>query len=95
MMSSLLLLLIAGDFQISTEIQDQFYPVVTFAYDKYYVFWYDMRFYSPDRSIFAARVATNGTLLDPAGKLILRDRTVRVDVAHDGVNFLAVIQDSC
>jgi len=36
-----------------------------------------------------------GVVLDPFGRLILRDRAMNVDFAFDGVNFLAVVQDSC
>lgn len=59
------------------------------------MFWEDYRFYRSDKSIFAARVTPDGAVIDPDGRLILRDQTVKVDVAFDGANFLAVIQDSC
>jgi hypothetical protein len=95
MITLALLFVVTGDFAISNTAQDQLYPVVLYAHDQYYVFWYDMRFYSPDRSIYAARVSENGNVIDPFGKPIFVDRTVRVAAAFDGVNFLAVIQDSC
>ncbi len=89
-----LIILIGSDFPVSAAYEDQYKPYSLFANDKYYVFWQDMRYYSPDRSIFAARVATDGTVLDPEGKLILRDRTAEAVAAYDGVNFLVVIEDS-
>jgi hypothetical protein len=95
MITYLVLCLIGSDFMISESIQDQSYPVVEFAHNQYYVFWYDMRHYSPDRSIYAARVTENGMVIDPQGRPVLIDRNMRVAAACDGVNFLAVIQDSC
>jgi len=43
----------------------------------------------------AARLSENGQLIDPDGILMIRDRTVDVDAACDGANFLVVVQDSC
>ena len=43
----------------------------------------------------AARVTDYGQVLDPEGALMIRDRTVWVDAAYDGTNFLVVVQDSC
>jgi len=90
-----LLILIDGDFPINTAYEDQYKSYALFAHDYYYVFWQDMRYYSPDRSIFAARVTTDGTVLDPEGRLIMRDRTAEAVVAYDGFNFLVVVEDSC
>ncbi|MCK4250141.1 hypothetical protein KAX97_01745 [candidate division WOR-3 bacterium] len=89
------MVLIGRDFPISTAYEAQYYPVVIFANDQYYVFWEDYRLYYSDKSIYAARVTTDGTVIDPDGKLILSDRTVIADIAFDGVNFLVAIQDSC
>jgi hypothetical protein len=88
-------LLFTADIPICTASQDQAHPVVQYAHDRYYVFWYDMRHYSPERSIYGARIAENGTVIDPEGIPLFVDRTMNVDVACDGTNFLAVIQDSC
>jgi hypothetical protein len=68
---------------------------VEFANDQFYVFWEDLRYYPSDRSTMAARLTEDGQLLDPDGILIIRDRTVDVDAAYDGTNFLVVVQDSC
>ncbi|UCF70973.1 MAG: hypothetical protein JSW49_01480 [candidate division WOR-3 bacterium] len=66
-----------------------------YATDKFYVFWQDLRFYPSDRSTFVARVSEEGQVLDPDGIVLMRDRTVSVDAAYDGINFLVVVQDSC
>ncbi|MBN2620476.1 hypothetical protein JXB22_05225 [candidate division WOR-3 bacterium] len=95
MITLTLVLLVTADFVVSDYVQDQSHPVVLHAHDQYYVYWYDMRFYSPERSIYAARISESGNVLDPLGKPILIDRTVQVAAAFDGVNLLAVIQDSC
>lgn len=95
MITLLLCFLLTGDFAINNSVLDQSHPVVLHAYDQYYVFWYDMRFYSPERSIYAARVTESGNVVEPLGTPILVDRTMLVAAAFDGTNFLAVIQDSC
>lgn len=82
-------------FHVSEAVNDQLHPSVTRVNDTYYIFWVDLRHYPPDRSIYAARVASDGTVLDPDGHEVLCDRCVWTDVDFDGVNFLAVIQDSC
>ena len=94
-MITFVLALVAADIPINTAVLDQAHPVVRSAHGQYYVFWYDMRHYSPERSIYGARVAANGTVLDPGGVPLLVDRTMNVDAVCDGTNFLAVIQDSC
>jgi len=95
MIEVLFLFFIGSDVPINTCNQDQSHPVVQYAHEQYYVFWYDMRHYSPERSIYGARIGVNGTVIDTLGMPVLIDRTMNVDVACDGMNFLAVIQDSC
>ncbi|MGB3342029.1 MAG: hypothetical protein WBB37_11170 [bacterium] len=95
MILGLLLILIPADFPVSTAYLSQHYPIVRFVNDQYYVFWTDMRFYSPDRSIFSARVANDGTVIDPDGRLLIRDRVIKSSVAYGDGNFLVVVQDSC
>ncbi|HEX7319821.1 MAG TPA: hypothetical protein VF399_05645 [bacterium] len=91
-----LLLFVSGlDFPVAVDTNDQNLPAVVYACGQYYIFWNDLRYYSPDRSVFAARVTTDGQVLDPQGIEILRDRTEFVDAAFDGINFLVVLQDSC
>jgi hypothetical protein len=47
-------MLIGRDFPISTAYEAQYYPVVIFANDQYYVFWEDYRLYYSDKAIYAA-----------------------------------------
>lgn len=89
------LLFLGSSFPVSEAFNDQLYPSVISHNDTFYVFWLDLRYYPPDRSVFAARIANDGTVIDPEGREILRDRGEWVDAAFDGVNFLVAIQDSC
>jgi hypothetical protein len=95
MILNLLLVLFQMDFPVSTAYLSQHYPVVHYLNDQYYVFWTDLRYYSPDRSIFSGRVANDGTVIDPDGRVLMRDRYVKSSVAYGGGNFLVVAQDSC
>ena len=88
-------MILGSDFPISIAPESQHYPIVQFAGDHYYVFWQDLRFYPSDRATMAARISEDGLLLDPEGVVIMRDRTMNVDAAYDGTNFLVVVQDSC
>jgi hypothetical protein len=95
MIAFYLILTAFNNFPVSDAFQDQNYPVVLFVQNQYYVFWHDMRYYSPDRSVFGCRVTAAGVVLDPQGREILRDRAEWLDAAFDGANFLVAIQDSC
>lgn len=88
-------ILLGSAFPVSEAVNDQLYPTVTCVNDTCFVFWVDLRHYSPDRSVYAARVVSDGTVLDPGGCVVMRDRCEWVDADFDGVNFLAVFQDSC
>ena len=90
-----LLFILGSDFPISNAPESQHYPAVQFANNQFYVFWQDLRFYPSDRTTMAARISDNGVVLDPLGMVMMRDRTVDVDAAFDGTNFLVVVQDSC
>jgi len=90
-----ILFLLGSDFPISVEFESQHRPIVEFANNQFYVFWQDLRFYPSDRSTFAARITEEGLVLDTNGVILLRDRTISVDAAYDGLNFLIVVQDSC
>lgn len=90
-----ILFILGNDFPISVASESQHYPVVEFADSQFYVFWEDLRFYPSDRTTMAARVSTDGVVLDTQGIVMMRDRTVDVDAACDGTNFLVVVQDSC
>ncbi len=53
-------------FAVCTVIADQYRPAVAFDGIDYLVVWHDFRA-SPDADIFGARVAADGSLLDPSG----------------------------
>lgn len=88
--------LFRADFSICNATLDQYYPTAVFANSQYYVFWVDYRYYSPDYSLFGARVSATGTVLDPNGKVLFRRQTAYApSVAFDGTNFLIAARDSC
>ena len=94
----LALVLPNAEFPICTAADNQFSPCAIYENDQYYVFWADYRYDGIDssQSIFGARVSTNGTVIDPDGKLLYRHRTGDAPVvAYDGTNFLVVFRDSC
>ncbi len=90
-------LIIQGDFPICQAPDVQAAPEVIFADSLFYVFWTDFRYSSVDTySVYGARVTQTGTVLDPNGKRIFANKAeTRPAVAHDGDNFLLVLQDSC
>lgn len=93
-----LLILINSDFPVSTAYDHQYYPVVCYAEDQYYVFWEDRRYVSSDAlySVFCTRVTTDGTVLDPDGKLLFTNAVhYDIDAAFDGTSFLVAFEDSC
>ncbi|MEO0216645.1 MAG: FlgD immunoglobulin-like domain containing protein, partial [candidate division WOR-3 bacterium] len=80
---------------ISTAVYHQSSPSVAFDGTNYLVVWEDMRSGFP--SIYGARVATNGTVLDPTGIFIATDTLPVCDldypsVAFDGTNYLVIWQ---
>ncbi|WP_437929328.1 hypothetical protein WMF37_08660 [Sorangium sp. So ce291] len=55
----------------------------------FFVLWSDARSPATDgRGIYGARVTADGTVLDPAGIQITRERADVMHVVHDGENFL-------
>lgn len=93
-----IILLFSSDFPICEAADNQFYPVVTFALDHFYVFWEDRRLVQTDTlyCVYGARVTTDGTVLDPDGKLIFANQVhYDIDAAFDGENFLIAFEDSC
>ncbi|UCD05523.1 MAG: hypothetical protein JSV98_10510 [candidate division WOR-3 bacterium] len=92
------LIMPAADFPICTAADDQYYPCGVYENGQFYVFWADYRYDDVDssQSVFGARVSEDGTVLDPDGKLLFRNRTgYEPAVAYDGTNFLVVFRDSC
>jgi hypothetical protein len=97
-MMHLLLILLSADFPITTEVESQRYPAVSYQEGQYYVFWADRRFLGVDSTscLYAARVSTDGAVLDTAGKLLFRDDVgYELDAAFDGANFLVVFRNHC
>lgn len=90
-------LLSAGDFPICAVESTQCYPEVIFAEDQFYVFWSDHRYAGEEKyCIYGSRVSTNGSVLDPDGKLLFKNYAAQPPAAaYDGANFLVVFRDSC
>jgi hypothetical protein len=92
------LFILGADFPICTAPDVQQYPCAVFANDQYYAFWIDDRYFFAEstHAVFGARINTNGTVLDPDGKLIFeRQVGFATSAAYDGTNFLIVVRDSC
>ncbi len=96
-MLSLILLFVGADFPICTYDNSQDFASVFYANDQYYVFWRDHRYFQPYHSIYGARVTTDGTVLDPDGKLLYKKWTIDegASIAFDGTNLLAVFRYYC
>ena len=92
------LYLVSADFPICTANRNQYYPRPAFENGQYYVFWADYRNYPIDTTycIYGARIALDGTVLDPDGKVLFkRSAAYRPATAFDGSNFLVVFRDGC
>ena len=86
---------VSADFAVWTATQTQCHPCAIFQNGQYYVFWADFRYYSPDYSLYGARILTDGTVLDTDGKLLFRRQAAYdPEVAYDGTNFLVAFRDS-
>lgn len=95
MVLAIVFTLISSDFPISTAPNYTGYPSVCYVNDLFYVFWIDQR-QLPLRSLYGARVATDGTVLDSAGRELYTDSAgYNCDVAFDGTNLLAVTRNHC
>lgn len=95
----MLSLLVPGaDFPICTAADVQEYPCAVYANSQYYVFWVDNRHHLVDsvHCVYGARVSTNGTVIDPDGKLLFSNEAgYATCAAYDGTNLLVVFRDSC
>jgi len=92
------LCLVSVDFPICTATNSQYYPKVMCENNQYYVFWQDRRHYAIDTtySIYAARVALDGTVIDADGKMLYNEQAAYVPgISYDGTNFLVVYRDGC
>jgi hypothetical protein len=90
--------IINADFPICTADDVQQYPCAVFANNQYYAFWIDDRYHVADstHAVFGARVGTDGTVVDPDGKLLFqREAGYTTSAAYDGTNLLVVFRDSC
>lgn len=90
--------LFGSDFPICTAPDVQDYPCAVFAHDQYYAFWVDDRQFATEgkHAIYGARVAQNGTVIDPDGKLLFKNQVgYATAAAFDGTNCLVVFRDSC
>ncbi len=78
---------------VSTAVDSQGGTRVAFGNDQFLVVWTDMR--NGIYDIYGARVALDGTVLDPVGIPICTEAAYQqhVDVAFDGTNFLVVWED--
>ena len=97
-LSLLVLVLIGAEFPICTDTTYQYYPSAFYANGQYCAFWADSRFYNIDNTycLYAARVTTTGTVLDPNGKLCFRDSCIsKPAIAYDGSNFLIAFRNGC
>jgi hypothetical protein len=72
---------------------DQLHPTVAFDGDRYLVVWQDYR--AGNYDIYCARVATDGTLLDPTAIVVTNAAGAQEwpAIAFDGTSCLAVWQD--
>jgi hypothetical protein len=95
---SLVLLLISSDFPVCQADDNQFYPVVAYANDQFYVFWEDRRLVTSDTlyCVFGARITSDGVVIDSGGKRLFANAVhYDIDAAFDGTNFLVAFEDSC
>jgi hypothetical protein len=78
---------------ICMQATDAMYPAVGFDGTNYLVAWQDNR--SGNTDIYATRVATDGTVLDPAGIAVsvALDRQERPAVTFNGLKFFVAWQD--
>jgi hypothetical protein len=100
MLSSIVLVyaLFGADFPICIVNDFQQYAEVEFAYDLFYVFWIDRRYYFINEkfALYGARVGMDGHVIDPNGKMVFCDSTADgLDVASDPNNLFIVSRNHC
>lgn len=78
---------------ICTHSYDSVHPAVSFDGTGYFVVWVDYR--NNEADIYATRVSTDGTVVDPAGIAISTspDTQERPAITFNGINYLVVWQD--
>jgi hypothetical protein len=84
-----------GEFVICGERGVQYGPSIGFDGTNFLVTWTDGR--DSLEQIYAARVNTSGTVLDPGGFPVKteNDEQISSDIAFDGTNYLVVWQFGC
>jgi len=77
---------------ISTAVNDQYSPVVSFDGENYFVVWHDWREGWENVDIYGARVSKFGIVLDTAGIAICTDEgwQTQPSMVFDGVNYFIV-----
>jgi len=88
------ILLPTADFAVCNYANHQIYPHALHENNQYYVFWTDYRS-APIYSVYGARVAEDGTVIDVNGKLQFADSVFNPRAAYDGTNFLIVWREGC
>lgn len=88
------ILLPNADFTICDYTNHQIYPVPIHENNQYYVFWTDYRS-QPIYGLYGARIAEDGTVIDPDGKLQFADSVFSPRVASDGTNLFVVWREGC
>jgi len=79
---------------VSTAVNGQYYPALSYAGGNFLVAWEDYRSGS-SYDVYGTRVSPQGAVLDPSGLAISRasDDQAWVDVGSDSANFLVVWED--
>jgi hypothetical protein len=91
----LTIFLVQADFPICPAVNFSGYPACDFQNGQFYVFWIDQRT-SPNMAIYGARIARDGTVLDPSGIQVYNDSAgYSCNAAFDGSNFLVVTRNHC
>lgn len=87
--------LVHAEFIICNERDIQYGPSIGFDGTNFLVSWTDGR--DSLEQIYAARVSTSGTVLDPGGFPVLpeADEQISANIAYDGTNYLIVWQFGC
>lgn len=84
-----------AEFIVCDEQGIQYGPSIGFDGTNFLISWTDGR--DSLEQIYAARVSTSGTVLDPGGFPVLpeADEQISANIAYDGTNYLIVWQFGC
>lgn len=87
------LLFHGADFPVCTVANQQQGPTPIFTNGYFYVFWSDERIWPTDsiKSLFAARITNDGTVIDPDGKILFSDKVRdKPAVALEDTNIMVI-----